>query len=142
TAEQLFAKKSLTYQLTLDGQKETFEDVIGIVLANGTQWGYDVKAHASASITDGWLDVMVVHKFPLIQAGSIVAKMFKGRFQNSRYVKVFQVKKIIIERESPGFAQIDGEPMEAGARIEAHIVPASLNLLLPGTLTPEKAAAI
>lgn len=142
TAEQLFAKRSATYQITLDGETRSFEDVIGIVLANGTQWGYDVKAHASASITDGWLDVMVVKKFPLIQAGSIVAKMFQGRFQNSKYVEVFQVKEMRIEREAPGFAQIDGEPMEAGAVIDASIRPASLKLLLPGTLTPEKAAAL
>lgn len=142
TAEKLMAQKSETYRLTLDGDQQIFEDSIGVVVANGTQWGYDVKAHASASITDGWLDVMVVHKFPLIQAGSIVAKMFQGRFQRSRYVKVFQVKELTIQREGPGYAQIDGEPIEAGAQIAVSILPSSLNLLLPGTLTPEKAANI
>lgn len=142
TAEQLLAKRSNHFRLTLDGAVQEFDEVIGIVIANGTQWGYDVKAHASASITDGWLDVMVVHKFPLIHAGAVVAKMLQGRFQDSRFVKVFQVKELVIERESAGYAQIDGEPLEAGARLEASIVPASLNLLLPGTLTPEKAAAI
>ncbi|MEM7656490.1 MAG: diacylglycerol kinase family protein [Bacteroidota bacterium] len=142
SAEGLLSAKGNEYRLTMDGKRETFSDIVGIAVANGTQWGYNATISADSSLTDGWLEVLVVKRFPIIKAGLMVGKLFSRTFQDSRYVHRFQARKVLIERDAAGPAQIDGEPIEAPASIAVEIVPQSLNLLLPATLTEEKLQSI
>ncbi|MEL6652040.1 MAG: YegS/Rv2252/BmrU family lipid kinase [Bacteroidota bacterium] len=138
SAEGLLQLQGQEYQLTIDGEKHLFEKIIGIAVANGTQWGYDAKVNARASLNDGFFDLLVVRKFPLVKAPAIVSKMFNGRFQNSNYVKVFQAKNILIEPNKSGFAQVDGEPFEQDGPMEIKMLEKSLQILLPSTLTEQK----
>ncbi|RMG72340.1 MAG: hypothetical protein D6722_05575 [Bacteroidetes bacterium] len=138
SAQGLLSYRGADYRLTIDGENHDFTDILGVVIANGTQWGYDAKVSTEARLADGLLDLLVVRKFPLIKAGAMVGKMFRGRFHRSRYVEVFRFRELLIERAAPGPAQIDGEPLEAGARLSVKVQPASLSVLLPGTLTEAK----
>ncbi|MEM7372238.1 MAG: diacylglycerol kinase family protein [Bacteroidota bacterium] len=142
SAEGLIAMETEDYVLELDGKRYEFSEILGIVVANGTQWGYDVKISTNARLTDGLFDVLVVKKFPILKAGLMVKKLFSGKFQNSRYVEEFQAKKLTIRRKMSGAAQVDGEPIQVGDEIGVCLRPQSLNLLLPGTLTPEKIQSI
>ena len=135
SAEGLMSYKPESYQLTIDGHVYERESIMGIAIANGTQWGYDAKISPQASLTDGLLDVIIVRQFPLIDAGSLVSRLFNGQIYNSRYVEVMQGKKIDILRTSAGSAQVDGEPFQASTHIEVEINEKSLNLLVPNTLT-------
>ncbi|GAB4423562.1 MAG: diacylglycerol kinase family lipid kinase [Bacteroidia bacterium] len=141
-ARGLMQFRSEDYTLHIDGVQRTFHDILGVLIANGTQWGYDARITTEARLSDGLLDILVVRKFPLIEAGLVVGRLFSGQFQDSRYVEGFRARHLVIERAAPGYAQIDGEPIEAGARIEVEIIPHSLRLLLPGTLTEAKAQSI
>lgn len=138
SAEGLLHYKPQDYKVIIDGDEHYFEKIVGIAIANGTQWGYDAKITPHASLNDGFLDVMVFRKFPLVKVGLIVSKMFRGKFPDSNYVTVFRAKEIEIEREAPGAVQVDGEPLEADTQIKIRIMEKSLHLLLPNTLTPEK----
>lgn len=138
SAQGLMSYRGEDYTLTIDGEVHHFTGIIGVVIANGTQWGYDAKVSTEARLSDGLLDLLVVRRFPLIKAGMMVGKMFSGRFQRSRYVEVFRMRHLRIERAAAGPAQIDGEPIEAGATIEVSVQPGSLSLLLPSTLTEQK----
>ncbi|MEM6346974.1 MAG: diacylglycerol kinase family protein [Bacteroidota bacterium] len=138
SAEGLLQLQPQDYELIIDGETHHFEKIIGIAIANGTQWGYDVKVNAHASLNDGFFDLLVVRKFPLVKAALMVSKMFGGRLQDSNYVKVFRAKNIQIKRAQPGYAQVDGEPFETGTDISISILENSLKLLLPNTLTEEK----
>ncbi len=93
-------------------------------------------------MTDGVLDLLIVHRFPLVKVGLIVGKMFKGQFHDSKYVEFFQAKTIDIQRESSGYAQIDGEPFDTNGEIKIRILEKNLSVLLPNTLTEKKIEAI
>ncbi|MEO0469462.1 MAG: diacylglycerol kinase family protein [Bacteroidota bacterium] len=138
TTEGLFGFEPEAFQLEIDGEMHQYDALMGVAIANGTQWGYDVKITQDASIADGLLDVIVVKKFPLIKAGLMVRRMVRGDLPDSRYVEVFRAKKVVIHREKAGTAQVDGEPFECDRRIEVVVQEKSLNLLLPNTLTPAK----
>ncbi|MEZ4827173.1 MAG: YegS/Rv2252/BmrU family lipid kinase [Bacteroidia bacterium] len=138
SADRLLAYQPEDYSVTIDGNPHVFHNIMGIAIANGTQWGYDAKISPEAKITDGMLDIIVVHKFPLLKAGLIVGKLFSGQLRDSRYVEVFKGRHIFISRAHAGPAQIDGEPIDAAAEIEVQIVDKSLNVLLPNTLTEKK----
>jgi diacylglycerol kinase (ATP) len=138
TTEGLLKYQPRDYQVAIDGETHYFEQIVGIIIANGTQWGYDATITPHASLNDGFLDVLVVHKFPLVKVGLIVSKMFRGRFPDSNYASVFQAKEIDIFRQEAGPAQVDGEPFEAKPNLSIRILERSLHLLLPNTLTPEK----
>ncbi|MDX2246796.1 MAG: YegS/Rv2252/BmrU family lipid kinase [Bacteroidia bacterium] len=138
SAHRLFAYQPEDYTLSIDGKIQVFHKIMGIAIANGTQWGYDAKISPDARITDGMLDLIIIHKFPLLKAGLIVGKLFSGQFQDSRYVEIYKARTIEITRANAGPAQIDGEPVEAGRNISIRIVDKSLNVLLPNTLTEKK----
>lgn len=138
SAQGLMSYKPENYVLTIDGEVLEREKIMGIAIANGTQWGYDAKISPSASLTDGLLDIIIVKHFPLIGTGGLVSRLFNGQIYNSRYVEFLHGKKIEIVRERPGSAQIDGEPFKAGKRIEIEVNEKSLNLLVPSTLTYKK----
>lgn len=127
-----------SYHMMLDGVPYIRENIMGIAIANGTQWGYDAKISPHASLRDGLLDVIIVKKFPIIDAASIVRRLFNGKIKQSRYVEVFQAREIDIHRQHPGTAQVDGEPLQAEADIHIGLVPQSLEILLPNTLTVGK----
>ncbi|MEZ4776812.1 MAG: YegS/Rv2252/BmrU family lipid kinase [Bacteroidia bacterium] len=138
SADRLFGYKPEDYSVSIDGNPFIFNEIMGIAIANGTQWGYDAKISPDSSITDGMLDLIIIHKFPLLMAGLIVGKLFSGQFQDSKYVEVYKARSIDIVRREAGPAQIDGEPVEAGSEISVKIVDKSLHVLLPNTLTDKK----
>lgn len=135
SAEGLMNYKPESYTITIDGALYERDNVMGVVIANGTQWGYDAKISPQASLTDGLLDVIIVKHFPLLHTGGLVGRLFNGKIYNSRHVEVLQGKKISIDREHAGTAQVDGEPFHAGTHIDIQIHEQSLNLLVPDTLT-------
>ena len=138
SAEGLIAFEAKDYYLEVDGEARQYEGLMGIAIANGSQWGYNAKISPHASITDGYLDVIVVRKFPLIKIGMFVGKLFNGKVEKSKYVEVFRAKKVFIRRDSSGDAQVDGEPTEAGKEIYIEIQEKNLSVLLPNTLTDSK----
>jgi diacylglycerol kinase (ATP) len=138
SAEKILSYQPQNYRMIIDGVVKEFDDILGVAVANGTQWGYDAKVSSGASITDGVLDLLVLHRFPLIKVGLIVGKMFNGQFHDSRYVEFFQARAIDIFREDEGYAQIDGEPFSAGKQIRIRTKEKNLSLLLPNTLTEKK----
>lgn len=125
-------------ELNIDGQRHQFEDVFGVVIAIGGQWGYDAKVGRNVSLTDGLFDILVVRAFPFLQAGLMVSRMFNGTLKGSRNIIPFQGKEVTITRELSGSIQIDGEPGQFGTTLEAKIIPQNLHLLVPNTLSRTK----
>ncbi|MEM6262172.1 MAG: diacylglycerol kinase family protein [Bacteroidota bacterium] len=130
--------KGDSYEISFEGKRQSFDQLLGIIVANGSQWGYDAKAAASARLTDGLLDIVVLHRFPWYQIPLMARRMFRGKLERSRYVQHFRAKEVSISRTRFGPVQLDGEPFEAGKELHFKACPASLRLLIPNTLTPQK----
>jgi len=142
SARSMLSYKAEDYTVNIDGKEMHLENILGLEVAIGTQYGYEAKAAPTASITDGLLDIVVIKQFPLVKTPNIVSKLFRGQATRSRYVDFYQGKKIHIQRQHAGNAQMDGEPFDAPKEIEIKVQEHSLNLLLPNTLTVEKIASL
>ena len=100
-----------------------------ISVANSPQYGNNAYIAPNASITDGLLDVCIVHKFPLYTLPMMIFHLFNKTADQSEYVEIIPGKHIIIEQEGKDPVHLDGEPKELGQRIEIEVMERALNII-------------
>jgi diacylglycerol kinase family enzyme len=110
-----------------------------ISIANSNQFGNNFTIAPQASLTDGFLDIVIMMKQGklnvLIQAIRQVAgynQLKKIEAINDQMsVIYFQTKNISIY--NPAFAplHIDGEPVESAEKVEIKILPKNFQLIFP-----------
>ncbi len=122
--------KSQAYKITVDGVVY-HEDAFMISFANSTQFGNNFHIAPKASATDGEIDIVVVKQFPLYLFPLFSLKMVTKSLGESKHVKMYRGKKIIVERLEDGPAHIDGEPKLFGKQITITMQPASLRVFSP-----------
>lgn len=116
------------YKLNIDG--EAFErEAFMISVANSPQYGNNAYVAPQASITDGVLDVCVIHKFPLYTFPMMLFHLFNKTADQSEYVEIIPGKQIYITRETADAVHVDGEPKEMGTELEINVNPSSLKIL-------------
>ncbi|SFT02213.1 diacylglycerol/lipid kinase family protein [Sphingobacterium wenxiniae] len=120
--------KPSDYQLIIDGKTYTREAFM-ISVANSPQYGNNAYIAPQASITDGILDVCIVHKFPLYLLPKMVFHLFTKSADQSDYVEIIPGKEIVILRDKKGPVHVDGEPVEMGERLEVSIKHKSLKII-------------
>ena len=101
--------KARKYSLEIDNELYDF-DAFFINIANISQFGYNFYIAPKASTLDGYLDVVVIKKFPKFLSVFIGLRSFFGTIQNSRFVWHKQAKNVIIHtKEKENIIHIDGE---------------------------------
>ncbi len=138
SASRLLNFHAQPYTVIADGITYQFPALIGIVVANGTQWGYDAWVSADSRLTDGVLDIILVRPFSLMQILPVVGSLFMGGFDKWSFVEKLHAKTIQIIRAAEGPVHLDGEPGIGGAHIQVEVVSHSLQVLLPNTLRQER----
>lgn len=135
SAKGLLKRKSVDLSIQVGEEWQHFQGVIGVTVANGTQWGFDAKIAGGASLTDGLLDVRVIHRFPLVATPPILMRLFTGTLQDSNYVTSFKTSALHIHAAPLDWIQVDGEPQPAPEELTAKVIPQSLKLLAPPGVT-------
>ncbi|HLS94352.1 YegS/Rv2252/BmrU family lipid kinase [Sphingobacterium allocomposti] len=116
------------YKLIIDGK--TYEkEAFMISVANSPQYGNNAYIAPQASITDGVLDVCVVHQFPLYLLPKMIFHLFTKSADQSEYVEIIPGKEITIIRDDNGPVHVDGEPVDMGGRLDITIKPRSLKVI-------------
>lgn len=116
------------YLLDIDGQ--TIErEAFMISVANSPQYGNNAYVAPQASVTDGVLDVCIIHKFPLYTIPMMVFHLFNKTADQSEYVEIIPGKQIRIERETADAVHVDGEPKEMGTVLDISVKPGTLRIL-------------
>jgi len=138
TLQTLLHLHTFSAKITLDGVELQRSELVSVIVANGRQWGYDMRVTPRARMTDGLLNVLILHHFPLLDVAPLTHKMLMGDLARSRYVEAFEAKHVVVETSDTVNGHIDGEFMPCSPATTIRILPASLNLLLPASLTPEK----
>lgn len=108
-------------------QKEAFL----ITVANASQFGNNAYIAPDADVTDGLLDVTIISPFPKYLAPSVGLKLFNGKLGKSRFVEMFRVRKLDIERQQIDFAHFDGEPTLMDKRLSFEVKPLGLKIYIP-----------
>ncbi len=129
TMKELPQYRPRTFELSIDGKKISREAFL-ICFANSSQFGNDAVIAPTAQINDGYLDVVIVKKFPLYASARIAYQLFNRSFHRSDYVEVLKCKEVDITQTNVK-AHIDGEPAYFRDGIHLKIVPSSINVLVP-----------
>lgn len=132
---KLGAKDAFTYQpqemqLEYDGRQETLRP-LSVTFANGTQYGSNFKIAPQASLTDGWLEKVViknVHKLKLLAAAPT---FFTDDSTHLGVTDTTRVKHVLLRQPGEIIYHLDGEPKKTQDQLEIKILPAALNVLIP-----------
>jgi len=120
------------YELTIDGVSQRVEAYV-IAIANASQYGNNARIAPAASVQDGLLNVVIIRDAPLIAVPIMMMRLFSGSIDHSRFVTNLQGREIVVRRDSPAAAHVDGEPLVLPEELRVSVRPRSLNVLAGGT---------
>ncbi len=125
---ELSTYKPSRYSLVIDGRSYDREAFM-ISVANSPQYGNNAYVAPQASVTDGILDVCIIHRFPLYTFPMMLFHLFNKTADQSEYVEIIPGKRIRITRETADAVHVDGEPKEMGTVLDIAVNPASLRII-------------
>ncbi|MDE6367951.1 MAG: diacylglycerol kinase family lipid kinase [Muribaculaceae bacterium] len=118
------------YELTI-GEKTLSVDAFLIACCNASQYGNNAYIAPTASITDGQLDITIVHSGNAISEALVGVELLAGSITNRGLIDTFRADSIRITRPSSGIAHIDGEPIELPEVINIVCHPGGLKIIAP-----------
>lgn len=86
--------------------------------ANASQYGNNAYIAPQASMSDGFLDVIIMEPFDMLDAPQISIDMFNKTIDKNPKVKTFRSKHIVVHRKSKGVIHYDGDPVMADKDVE------------------------
>jgi len=102
-----------------------------IAVCNAPQYGNNAYIAPGADLTDGLLDITVIHSGSSLSTALVGVDLMTGNLGNNAQIDIFRVPTATITRIKPGPAHIDGDPVELGTRLDIACVPAALKVLAP-----------
>lgn len=129
-------KQMIGSKLKLKFESEEFSDTIEallILITNSKSVGGFDKAAPEASVSDGYLDVLVLKKVTLLNTPELLLKALQAEHHNHPDIEYFQTKKVRIELvEGENVAiDYDGEFLEDGFPIEVSIIEKAIKVIIP-----------
>lgn len=121
------------FDLYLDDEAEPlrFREPLVCTAANLTQFGGGARIAPSACPDDGALELVVADRkdFPALLAG--LPRLFDGTLDRMPEVLTRRFHRLVVERKRSAPIQLDGEWVEAPARVEIAVIPRALRVLAP-----------
>lgn len=117
------------YTITADGHEITDEAFV-VTVCNASQYGNNAYIAPDASITDGYLDIMIIKKMSRMATFLLGVDLLSGTLSRHRGVEHLKVKEAVIKRNGPGPAHLDGEPVDGGSSFEVKCHPGQLKLFV------------
>ncbi len=123
------------YIISANGKVLT-EKAFVVAVCNASQYGNNAYIAPRASMTDGLLDVTIIHSGNPLTTALVGVDLLTGYIDRNTLIHTFRTTEATITRKSPGPAHIDGEPMTMGVttRIESH--PGALRIYTPSVERP------
>lgn len=102
---------------------------LAITCANANQWGNGFHVAPKASLTDGLIDVTIIHPIKPLNALPMPVQILGYSFDKNPGVETFKTSGLTIRRATPAPLHIDGEPQSGTKDITIALRPASLGVL-------------
>jgi len=102
-----------------------------ITMANASQFGNNAFISPAAKIDDGFLDLCIIRPFPIHYAPILGLEVLTKRITSSKLYSSERVTELTIQRNGPGWAHIDGDPVFLPAKFKYKIVAKGLRVLVP-----------
>lgn len=122
--------KSQPYAIYIDGRVIT-ERAFLIAVCNASQYGNNAYIAPQAKLSDGFLDLIVVHDGSPFSTVKMGVDLMSGYLDRNTRIDSFRVSTATITRLEKGPVHIDGEPLAMGTRMEVKCDPASLSVVAP-----------
>lgn len=120
--------KPSVYEIRIKG-KTISEKALMISFANSNQFGNNTSLSPDASLTDGLIDLCIMHKPPVPAALILSPLLFLKKMNRTGYLKILRTEKAEIKVPLPAFYHIDGDPYVLECpEISIGILPQTLNI--------------
>ncbi len=131
-----FKYKPETYRIRI-GESTLTEKAFVVVCCNASQYGNNAYIAPGASITDGLMDLTIVHATNLIQNLRIGADLITGLLYKNNHISSFRTKSVTIERDSTEATaiHIDGEPVKMPSPLHVELKAGGLRVFVPTRTT-------
>ena len=116
------------FEIELENEKIA-DSFFFVTIANGAQWGYNVKAAPNAQLNDGVFAVNLCKKpsfFSLIPFG---IKLLSGKIGTSKYVIIKDTSQVSVSSNKKFFYHLDGDAKGVAKNIKADILPEALRII-------------
>lgn len=138
STKNFFRAKPYPFEIILGG-KSIHTDAFFISIANSNQFGNNFTIAPQASLHDGLLDIVVVHKMSKMRMIWTVLKQIRNgqvrMYEDKKYHRIdihyFQTRKINIKNPQLAPLHIDGDPVETASSFEIEIIENAFKLLMP-----------
>lgn len=104
-------------------------DYLISALCNGGFYGSGFNPAPQAKIDDGYLNLLLASKIPLIRFIPLIKKYKEGRHKESKYINEIKVKSGTIKSKNKFIANADGEIFET-KEIRFEVLPKALNWVI------------
>lgn len=128
TLKELRNYKPQEYTLEYGGNTY-HEKAFLIAIANGSQWGNNVRIAPQASTTDHLLDIVMIKPFPFYASPGLITKLLSGNIHKAKEVMHTRTPSITISSAQPMALHLDGEPFGETTKVKVSLQPSSLHLL-------------
>lgn len=98
------------YTISANGHILT-EKAFLIACCNASQYGNNAYIAPTASITDGLLDITIIHAGTPFDTALVGMDLFTGYINTNTMIHTFRAPSAVIYRQSEGPAHLDGEPV-------------------------------
>lgn len=103
-----------------------------VAVCNASQYGNNAYIAPHASITDGLLDVTIIHYGNILTTALVGLDLMAGTIEKNMLIHTFRTDRLTLERKTEGPAHIDGEPVMLPARLDVVCNKQQLNVFSPG----------
>ncbi len=120
------------HEYRVETDQETFEGAaFMITITNSNAFGSNVKINPNGIIDDGIFEICLIESFPKMAAFKIMYNLYTETPENSEFTRILSCKQATIYNYTDTLAQIDGEVVELGKKIEIKQLPKSLRVVVP-----------
>ena len=118
------------YEIEVDG-RTIVERAFLVVCCNASQYGNNAFIAPDASITDGLLDLTIVHVANPVRQALVGVDLLTGFIGKNALIDTIRVSSATIRRRRPGAAHIDGDPASMSDRIYIRCRRKTLRIFSP-----------
>lgn len=108
------------------------QDAFLCSIANSSEFGNGFNIAPSAKTNDGQFELVLMERFPLVEAPFIIKKFFGKSIHKSKFYKILPFTQHInvkVNGPHPPYFHIDGEPLKGSTEFNVSINPLSLNII-------------
>ena len=122
--------QSQAYAIVINDKLIT-EKALLIAVCNAPQYGNNAYIGPKAKLTDGLLDITVVHADNPFNTLLMSMDMLTGMLDKNRGIGTFRVPALTIVRTHEGPVHLDGEPMTMGKKLNIKCEKGALKIFAP-----------